>query len=170
MPTPPLLAARIAAPCPGLAVLYCNTVQPFLLRPVTIQYVCIAIQVFSAFKPASVPTVLQYNCQPIQPIAIQSFQHIALPTCNTITVLQYNSKPNSLIFQYNPTTFSPVSCNTIPPSQYKLGSSKFPNFCTKFFFLFFFIINIYIYIFFHYFQQQKKITKIIFFSFSWTLK
>ena len=41
---PARLAARIAAPCPGLAVLYCNTAQPFALVSCHNTLNCIAIQ------------------------------------------------------------------------------------------------------------------------------
>ena len=87
-------------PCPGLAVLYCNTAQPFLFKSVTIQFFCIATQAFLALKPTSVTIVLQYNCQPTQPIAIQ------LPTYCTPLAIQ------TFLLQYN-----------FPSSQYNLGSS-----------------------------------------------
>ena len=72
-------------PCPGLAVLYCNTAQPFLFKSVTIQFFfCIATQAFLALKPASVTIVLQYNCQP------------------TAHLLQYKpSSYNTIFFLYN---------------------------------------------------------------------
>ena len=87
-------------PCPGLAVLYCNTTQPFLFKLVIIQFFCIATQAFLVLKPASVTIVLQYNCQPTQAIAIQ------LPTCCRPLAIQ------TFLLQYN-----------FPSSQYNLGSS-----------------------------------------------
>ena len=90
-------------PCPGLAVLYCNTAQPFLLWPVTIQSVCIAIQVSSlALQPVAIQyTVLQHSSPaalPATPVMIQFHCIVRLlpsqPNCNTPSVLQYKILPS----------------------------------------------------------------------------
>ena len=128
----------------------CIAIQPCLLHPFSCNTVnCIAIQ-FTAY-PASPPIAIHFtplNCIAIQFLPGQPLHNLAIQSA----VLQYNFHSSQLPrLQYN---FS------LAISQYNLDSSKFPNFCTIFFFVFH-----YKYIFFHYFQQLEKSLKIIFFSF-----
>ena len=101
-------------------------------------------------QPAQLPShnTIFFFCiaakiQPNQaPQSRYKFFIVTLPSQSTAYLLQYTSK----------------SCNIIFPSQYKMGSSKFPIFCT----IFFFVIS-----------NSKKITKIMynnFFSFPATVK
>ena len=102
--------SRAGWPCLGLAVLYCNTAQPFFLRPATIQLVCIAIQASSqALQLIAIQyTVLQHSslaALPAAPITIQFHCIVRLlpsqPNCNTPFVLQYKILPSfPLIPQY----------------------------------------------------------------------
>ena len=94
-PPPARLAARIAAPCPGLAVLYCNTAQPFLLRPVTIQYVCIAIQVSSPalqapFSRNTMNCIVIHFCLSTNSTSLLYNICIATPFSSQPSILQYN--------------------------------------------------------------------------------
>ena len=82
---------RTRLPCPGLAMLYCNTSQPFLLRPVTIQFVCIGIQVFS---PALQPTAIQYT--------VLRYSSPAAPNPYVTIHLGFTIQPFPNLLQYNP--------------------------------------------------------------------
>ena len=88
---PARLAVRIAAPCLRLAVLYCNTAQPFAFVSCHNILNCIAIE---SLPPQ--PRLAQLYCNTI---ASQQaiLQYTFLPGCNTI-----------------PTHFT-LSCNTILP-------------------------------------------------------
>ena len=94
---------RACWPCPRLAVFYCNISQPFLICPVTIQSICIAIQVSSlALQPVAIHyTELQHSSPaalPTAPFTIQFHCIVRLlpgqPNCNTPSVLQYKILPS----------------------------------------------------------------------------
>ena len=176
-PEPPrrARAARPApAPCPGLAVLYCNTAQPFSLAC----HNCIAIQCPAKPAPShNTISVLRHSpsCQAL-PIAIQSqttahiLQYTTLycnqPLLATIQKLYCNTIPclTSLLY-----------CNTTHPSSLSRAMSRYntlshntiwavahPNFYCIFFSFFFFISS--------YWKITKKIYTYFFFSFSRILK
>ena len=94
-------------PCPGLAVLYCNTAQPFLLGPITIQFVCIEIQVSS---PALQPIAIQYT--------VLRYSSPAAPNLYVTIHLGFTIQPFPNLLQYNPSLHKPQSqykilyCNT----------------------------------------------------------
>ena len=113
---------RAGWPCPGLAVLYCNTAQPFLLKPITIQFFFffIVIQAFSAFKPTSVTIQILYRDTALFPNQASQLQYNVL-YCNI--VLQ---QPQVLMSQYGILSHDTISCpqpslpacNTILVLQY----------------------------------------------------
>ena len=77
--------SRTWLPCPGLAVLYCNTAQPFSLSPCHNTPRCIAIQpcLLQPFQPACHDTI---KC--IMTCLLPS------PSHNTVCVLRYTPQPN----------------------------------------------------------------------------
>ena len=76
--------SRAGRPCPRLAVLYCNTAQPFLLRHVTIQFL------YCDTSLISLQACLSPNCIAIQLLDHQAYCNTIFPTHCTPN-LQYNN-------------------------------------------------------------------------------
>ena len=126
-------------------------------------------------QPAQMPshnTIFCIAAKPSPSVTIQIlYRNTALPAnslpqsqlyCNTIanppSLLQYNLSSSLHFQQAFLLQYTSKSCNTISPSQYKMGSSKFPNFYTIFFS--FLIINIFVFII----SSSKKSLKSFFFA------
>ena len=133
----------------GLAVHFIATQCSAL--PLVFQLAAVTIQCLYR-DPACLPSQVSCNTLPhsscLKLSQYTNFIATHFPV-KPVPQSQYNSlyldTAHQPFLQYNP-----KSCNTIPPSQYKLGNSKFPNFCIIFFS--FFIINI----FFSLFPATKK--------------
>ena len=124
---------RAWLPCPGFAVLYCNTAQPFSLAPCHNTPRCIAIQ-----RPTKPAPQSQYNklyCNTVSPTARLLMSQYTLLYCDTIpsptlqpSFLQYNSfycnTISASLLQYtSQPNYSPCH-NTIVVLQHKTNHSS----------------------------------------------
>ena len=182
---------RAWLPCPGLAVLYCNTTQSFALASCHNTPRCIAIQMPSLSSSSSSShntiSVLRYNfvlllaplccntnsplSQPPNYIAIQFPPRPVALYCNTLVVLQYNfphaAIQSSHLFQY---TFTSLAASK---SQYNtlycntIWAVAQPTFAPHFFFRFSLLFIFFFFsILFPATGNTKKISIHFFFHFS----